>query len=256
VANYTENKEGAEVCRLQDFGIKLFKTEGGDLMEQKNTNKMDKEPIRGLIYGASGTGKTTVAATMPSPGFVDTDKGMLSLKGKDIPYFDISQDVPVMRWLNINKAVDTFAKDPTIKTIVLDSLTTASECAMTSVQVTNKTFGKAPTLQDWGHQIAKLKELIFKLIALPKHIIVIAHEKYDKDELSGRVWCGPLVTGKLAQQLGIYFDEMYRAEVTAGKIQEFKLLMRATSVYTAKSRLAGKNHNGNYYPANFKEIIK
>jgi hypothetical protein len=65
-----------------------------------------------------------------------------------------------------------------------------------------------------------------------------------------------LVTGKLAQQLGIYFDEMYRAEVTAGKIQEFKLLMRATSVYTAKSRLAGKNHNGNYYPANFKEIIK
>ena len=54
-----------------------------------NCKDMSESTLKVLLYGPSGTGKTTLASTFPEPHVVDFDKGMMSVRGKDIQYITI-----------------------------------------------------------------------------------------------------------------------------------------------------------------------
>ena len=76
-------------------------------------------------------------------------------------------------------------------------------------------------------------------ISLPCNFIVLAHEQFVKDELTGRVWCLPLITGKYAYRIGGDFDEVYYATVKPnpqGK-EVYSLETKPSGIITAKSRL-------------------
>ena len=42
------------------------------------------------VYGHAGTGKTTLAATLPSPFIISAEGGLLSLRGADLPYVEVT----------------------------------------------------------------------------------------------------------------------------------------------------------------------
>lgn len=223
-----------------------------------------------LVYGPSGTGKSIFTSTWPRPIlYIDTDNGMLSIathvKPLDgivrVELSDKSQDKHInfpVGWITV-KQILTMIHDSseyfgTIPlTVVLDSITTASRYAMTYTQFNNKRLGQRPVLQDWGDQMAEILEIINMGIALKCNFICVAHEQYQKDELSGRIWCLPLTTGKLAGQISLYFDEVYHAKTgMSGTSTTYLLETKASGLVTAKSRLDLPNP----IPATYKEIDK
>lgn len=209
-----------------------------------------------LIYGGSGTGKTEFAGTWPKPIlYIDTDKGILTLLASPrinmdeiwrIEISNASLDPKVRQPVGflyvkgiLTALADTGMFDQLVpKTVVLDSLTTTSGYCMDHVLFINKHVGQQPTLPDWGRQMRELLEIIKLGVGLDMNFICVAHEQTQRDELSGRVWKLPLITGKLAGELSLYFDEVYYAEVKPkGSLSEYKLTTKATGMITAKSRL-------------------
>lgn len=216
------------------------------------------ESLNILVYGRNGTGKTEFAGTAPKPIlFIDTDKGITTiLSSPRIQQKDQIYVVPVadqpdpqhptpqpLGFLTVKQVLSDIAKtgkygtvEP--KTIVIDTLTTTASFAMSYVLYINKHSGQQPTLPDWGRQMRELVDIITTGVGLKQNFIVLAHEQYVKDELSGRIWCAPLITGKLAMEIGLYFDELYHANVKeVGGKHEYILETKASGLVTAKSRL-------------------
>jgi len=214
-----------------------------------------------LIFGGPKTGKTEFAGTWAEAGdvlYIDSDDGILTLRTSSripvnlkeniyfVPVSDKSADPHVKQpigWITIREVVKSLANtgayaDIEPKTVVIDSLTTASDYALSYTLHVNKHTGQQPTLPDWGRQMREITELITEARALNKiNFICIAHEQYAKDELSGKVWCIPLVTGKLAHRMGLYFDEVYYAHIRAmGDKHEYKLNTKGSGLITAGSR--------------------
>lgn len=216
-----------------------------------------------LLYGPSGTGKTEFAATWAEEGevlYLDSDQGIVTIKAttrispdlktriKRIPVLDKSPDVHITQpigWETCKGVVNSIASTGsfgtcTPKTIVMDSMTTVSAMTMSWTLFSNrKALDTQPSLPDWGKQVEELKRFLNLCRSLKGiNFICIAHEQYEKDELSGRVWCLPLVTGKFAQQISGYFDEVYHTRVDqTGSGHAYKLDTKASGLITAKSRL-------------------
>lgn len=216
-----------------------------------------------LIYGPSGTGKTIFGASWAraeSDGkkllMLDSDKGILSvvtassaLLPDDVKanIFPVHiKDMPPgaktpQGYLTVNKVLDevinTGAYDNIRPhTIVIDSLTTLSEMILAQTVRANGRI--EPVIKDWGQQMDKLTKLINKARSIENvNFIAVAHEQYTKDEISGRIWCLPLVTGKLAPKISLYFDEVYHTTVNQkGDKHEYVMHTKATGLITAKSR--------------------
>ena len=215
------------------------------LREVKETSRVQEiktNKLKVLAYGQSGSGKTCFAGTFPNSYFYDTDNGMLSLRNsKNKIEFDTYNDADLSKpkaILEIDKKTGELQKDCPYDTIVVDGITTIADLAMNRILFNNGRAGGVPQQQDWLQQMNWIKNFIVTLLALPKHIVVLAHEQIEKDENFGSIKALPLVTGKLAGKIGLFFDEVYNSQaVTKGKETDYRLLTKSTSVYTAKSRL-------------------
>uniref|UniRef100_A0A6M3L8R6 Putative ATPase domain containing protein n=1 Tax=viral metagenome TaxID=1070528 RepID=A0A6M3L8R6_9ZZZZ len=211
-----------------------------------------------LIYGGSGTGKTEFVGSFADAGEVltiDTDGGILTQKtsprlahkdrlhfidlSSSLEGYETNQSAP---WLIVHQVINDLASKGsfgklTPRTVALDSLTTVAACCMKHVLVINKRPFGPPQYQDWGKQMELLRELILTGRRAKMNFICVAHEQYDRDEISGKAWCLPLVTGKLAGQIGAHFDEVYNTYVVqAGLKREYKMHTKPTGLVTAKSR--------------------
>ena len=199
-----------------------------------NTKDISVEGIKlkVLVYGKSGTGKTTFGCSFPKPYVFDFDGGMLSQRGRDIEY-DTFKD-----YASFCLKLDQVEKDPNIETLVLDSVTTMQEDMMANICKLNKRL--TPTLHEWGLLVAGLQELFGRMTMSKKHLVIIAHEQMMQDEVTSEVWILPLVVGKkLPGQIPLWFDEVYR--MSMGKNKEGSTVSQAITTadvrYSAKSRL-------------------
>jgi hypothetical protein len=102
----------------------------------------------------------------------------------------------------------------------------------------------------------KIKEFLSLLLSAEKNIVVTAHEKITKDELLGRIWSTPMVTGQLSGTISRYFDEVYHSEVVTevGKEASYRLLMRSNNIYTGKTSFRGISLMRLYFPPSFEDI--
>ena len=59
-------------------------------MEIRNTKSLEANPkLNVLLYGAPGSGKTTVAGSFPKPLYLNIEAGVNTLVGQDIDFVDI-----------------------------------------------------------------------------------------------------------------------------------------------------------------------
>uniref|UniRef100_A0A6M3J2W2 Putative ATPase domain containing protein n=1 Tax=viral metagenome TaxID=1070528 RepID=A0A6M3J2W2_9ZZZZ len=225
-----------------------------------------------LIYGKQGTGKTIFGAGAVVRGdvlFVDADSGMLSVKQTRFltdqqkehiwfetireTYYDKSstQRCKPTAYSRISEIFAQLSKDGTWtdpdskevispKTVVLDTLTSFAEYALDDALWE---AGAIETLKitqpQWGSQLRKIGKIIQQGKAFPDiNFICLAHEQFKEDNLSGRTWCIPLVTGKFAFRVGSFFDEYYYADVkSAISGEKYILMTRPTGLITARTRL-------------------
>lgn len=216
-----------------------------------------------LLYGAPGSGKTTMASTAPAPILlIDVDNKATSMVNLQQKISDgdlivhpvmskLSEDSLRQRVLAGSKPlrqpkgyleicdIITNLEEGKIgteaKTIVLDSLSAVASHLQRLILYTASV--QQMRIQDWGTFSLNLEELITALLSLNKNIIVIAHESHLRDDVSGAVLAiKPLIEGRMKDRLGAYFEEVYFLSTISSKDGvEFRALTQNDSLRQCRS---------------------
>lgn len=187
-----------------------------------------------LVYGASGTGKTHLMGTVGALGrtlIVDIDQGIKTLKyAPDLQSSGVLDNITVVsfdQFKDLNEAYKLIeANDPKLWSqkfgaeitqpfdwIIWD---TWSEIQWYMLQEVRKNtdrlgggkldFRKNIEIQHWG-MLTDLNKLSIESFRDCKvNQIFTMQETLSKDELSGTVYGGPAIHGKMVQEMPAYFD--------------------------------------------------
>jgi len=193
-----------------------------------------------LLCGKSGTGKTTFACTYPNPFVLDFDKGLATVRNKNIPRIKfirmtgdnknskgIGEDGSIVcSYKNVLATIRDFIyregeiweaiadQDIKVETLILDSLTSLSDLFESEIVVRDE-GSKVPRngslqLQDYNLIQRRLFSVIDILRELDYNFICTAGIQIDKDEQTGRFLEDPMMTGsKLGPRIPYLFDEVY-----------------------------------------------
>lgn len=141
---------------------------------------VEKTPIKICIYGAEGVGKTSLAAHMPEPLFIDTEGGTSRLNIRRIK---------CTKWEDLISIVKEVIDTPTVcKTLVVDTADWAESLCINFV--CNK-YRKA-NIEDFGYgkgytylaeEFSEFLKLLNQLVDVGINPVVIAHGKPRKYEL-------------------------------------------------------------------------
>lgn len=224
----------------------------GGIRTEKVGNKNPSLNI--LIYGASGTGKTTLCGSadevpeMRNVLVVDLEGGTESLRNN---YSDVDT-VRVKSWTEMQAVYDELHKgNHSYNTVVIDSLTECQKFNMYTIMtnlVNRKTDeGKdvdpdIPSVREWGKNIEQMRKFVRAMRDLPIHTIFTCLEQQIKDDKTGSIAIKPMLSGKLADEVAAFLDVVlyyYVKEVPVeGGEAEIKrvLLSRRTARHTAKDR--------------------
>lgn len=203
--------------------------------------------IKVLTYAGSGSGKTVLCATAPTPIIISAESGLLSLKKSNLERMfgvgtqGITYDIPVIlvsamadlgdiyRWVTEAHEAKQF------ETICMDSLSEIGEKVLTN----SKLIAKDPR-QAYGDMAEKLIQLIKAYRDINgKNVYISAKMEKDKDEVTGAIMWQPMMPGKqVGPQLPYLFDEVFRMGVMKdpqGKEHRF-LQTQPDTQYVAKDR--------------------
>lgn len=210
----------------------FFKT-GISPLEVKHLEAGLPKRVTCLVYGPPKSGKTFFAGTFPKPLFLNTDKGLTSVRKSKAAYVDL------FNWQDCLWVGQEALWGP-YETIVLDDITEAGQLALADA-VGEK---ENPTIREWGMAIERVTQLVKTLVDIPRHIVVTAQETIDKDEELGRMVGQPDVPGKtsLARKLGKYFDVVFHLQLGLNKATGQKqrmLLTESDGMFYAGDRLGG-----------------
>ena len=186
--------------------------------------KREEQPLRVVIYGAAGAGKTTLVRDFPKPMLVyDFDGKYEPLLGEKDIYMksfsvsDIGESLKV--WTNVWNNWKKDKRDERWNTIVLDSLTSLDSVmfpAMVQAQGFNpevlKDY-KANTLQIYGEVKLKYNTLFNSMRSCTKNIVVLAHESYNLDSTGKLDSITPLVLGSTKETLPAIFKDTWYLEL-------------------------------------------
>ena len=197
---------------------------------------------RVLSCGRAKTGKTFFACSYPKPFVINCDKGLATIRDKDIPYIDIERMTDDNKndrdVLNRYKDVLQVIKDikyqegtywdmlKKIKympeTIVLDSLSALSDLMEAEIMISppdKRDRNEQLQIQDYGLIGRRIFGLVDILREAPYHIVCTIGLDLKQSD-TGSFLDQPMATGsKLGPQLPHFFDEVYLHEYDKDKEQ-------------------------------------
>jgi hypothetical protein len=155
-------------------------------MALKVTKGKIAAPVRAVVYGVEGIGKTTLAAAFPNPVFFDTEEGTHQL--------DVAR-VEIESWLDLEGKIHELVREPgEWGTLVIDTIDWAERMAKKFVcdrgqKSSIEEFGFGKGLVQVGEQVAKLLDLCDQVIARGLNVLLVAHAKVQRvsppDQLDG-----------------------------------------------------------------------
>ena len=238
-----------------------------EILHCGDESSAQNEPIRFLIYGSTGSGKTYSLKTLPEamrPALIlDTDRGTAAVRSDaglgTIVTFDFNDQngKPIM-FEQVKAFLQEFhsgrAKLPLdcteYKTVVLDSFTVLYSSILNSVLVWQMSQSDSrghtkraqiddpPTLAEYGmighHGIRFLQALI----QLNRNLIMICHETAKiQDSVTGVSSAGPALPKALATNFPRYFDEVLFAKATGqADSRQYVWSTQSSGMYEARSR--------------------
>ena len=196
----------------------------------KSTSGCAPAGVKVLVYGAAGTGKTTLIAGMPTPLILSAESGLLSLQGSDLAYVEVNSVSDLReayKWLVGSQEAKHF------ESICLDSISEIAEVCLGEEQLKTKD-GRAA----YGALNTTISEVVRVFRELPLHVLLIAKLDKGQDEL-GRITYSPGMPGqKLSQSLPYFVDEVLalRVTTTGEGVLRRELLCQPDSLWLAKDR--------------------
>lgn len=194
----------------------------------------DTDPIFALVYGASGTGKTHLMGTIGELGrvlIIDIDQGIKTLRNapdlKNAGYTDNITVVSFDKFRDLDEAYKLVAaNDPKQWTkkfgvsieqpfdwVVWDTWSEIQWYMLEELRSKDSemkgnglNFRKNIQIQHWGMMTDLNKLAVQQLRNCKVNQVFTMQEKLDKDELSGAVYGGPAIHGKMVQEMPTYFD--------------------------------------------------
>lgn len=233
--------------------------------------------VKVLVYGEPGGGKTVFAAGFPGRIiYFDFDNKVSSAarfyrgNAELLSNIDVVTLSPTLHESPINELQKRVAElsamqkkgEYPYKTLVIDSLTTMSSACLAHIVQTNPGIkrvltaqGQQPGMQDFGILKREFQRLIPGLLTLDMNVIMLGHISITKDELTGELIRGVLMDGSFADQLPIYFEEVYRAYVTEvqGGKREFFAQTQSDGKFKCRSQIPGLPP---VIPLHYNELMK
>ena len=194
----------------------------------------DTDPIFALVYGASGTGKTHLMGTIGELGrvlIIDIDQGIKTLRNApDLKNAGCTDNITVVSFDKFKDLDEAYklvaANDPKQWTkkfgvpiehqfdwVVWDTWSEIQWYMLEELRSKDSemkgnglNFRKNVQIQHWGMLTDLNKLAVQQLRACKVNQVFTMQEKLDKDELSGAVYGGPAIHGKMVQEMPTYFD--------------------------------------------------
>lgn len=191
-----------------------------------------QSPLKLILKGPSGTGKTTKAALFPRPGILSLDNNLSSLKmlppevRKNIKVYNCTLDkngLPVKGekiFERFNELVVSAMNNPDLDSVVIDSLTTLGKVIENYVLKTTK-VDAVMEIQDWrsfSNCVDWVMESLCTNPAVKKHVIFTAHESNVFDKAPSIGAAPPLIKielyipSKIKDKIELYFTDVWRTE--------------------------------------------
>lgn len=234
-----------------------------------------------LLIGDAGTHKTSFCGGVPGLFLYDFDAGNAILRGQDVEY-EVFKDLPrydpdgkplvADHWHNeqglytYGTGWDAFYKSLMTqikrvqekvygapKAFGLDSLTMMSMLAVN--KILKDTGHASPHQGTWGAHHEYFKTIFSMLTALPVRLVATAHIERKENDLTQVTEKLPLLAGKMAGMIPIFFDEVYFCQTdvdSKGKQRFFVKTMRTPQMTQAKSRWGVPDDT----PTEFAEVLK
>jgi hypothetical protein len=229
-----------------------------------------KNSFNAIVYGYMGTGKTTLLGTARKPVLihsfdpggekvlVDQIKKGEVMVNNSFQREDSKKPTAYRSWeKEFDKLRHMEGFFESIGTYALDSVTTWSEALMNAILKANGRAGGIPQMQDYLVQINTLRDAIKLITSIPCDVILTGHVDSEKDEVTGRVTTGVMITGKLKEKLPLLMDEVYMTmSKESSKGVEYSVLTRNTGLYKARTRLGRNNIFDTYEEPNIKALLK
>ena len=197
----------------------------------KSTGGLTANGVKVLVYGAAGSGKTTLVQTLPNVIVLSAEGGLLSIQDADLPYIEIASmdDLrEAFAWCRDSKEATGF------QSVALDSISEVAEVVL-SHELKKSKDGRAA----YGEMNSTMTELIRAFRDLPgKHVYMSAKLEKTQDEM-GRVLYSPSMPGnKTGQALPYFFDEVLalRVERDAEGVTQRALMCDSDGLWLAKDR--------------------
>ena len=150
------------------------------MSKYKITGGVMPAPLRVVLYGVEGIGKSSFAARFPQPVFIDTEGGTGRLDVRRLPAPDSWQ-------MLLDEAAAAADGQVPCRTLVLDTADWAEKLCMAGVCARFKVKG----IEDIGYgkgytyvkeEFARLLDTLEKVIASGRHVVVVAHAAVAKFE--------------------------------------------------------------------------
>lgn len=225
-------------------------------MKIHNTSDATVKPsITMLVYGQGGVGKTTFTSTAPKPVLADCENGAkyFGLRG-------IKLDVAtITTWDDIAEFYKQ-VKESDYETVIVDPIGELME--KLKIHIVNSKEKKfvqydgSLTMAGWGEMKEKMRNFIKAIIALNKHIIIVAHVEEKDDE--GKIIKRPKIMTKMSEELialvdVVGFMEVVRGQAEGGEMVDKRIIrVQPSEKYESKDRTG---QLGAIIEPDFKKIV-
>jgi phage nucleotide-binding protein len=206
----------------------------------KAEDMVASENFQAVIYGLAGSGKTDLLRWLPRPLLLfDFDGKAHPLMGqKDIDIVSYRMDnadqakaMLPMFW----KDVVEVRKKNEYATVVVDSITALNRMVFRwAMAMSGKPADDKGTLPIYGDMKRWYSTFFPSLVGMKSNIILLAHEQAKEDN-GALMSIGPLITGKMAEELPSIFPNTFHLEYLAGSNERWRLHYRKHKKYVSSS---------------------
>lgn len=193
----------------------------------KRTGGLSANGVKLLVYGAAGSGKTSLIKSLPNPVVLSAEGGLLSIQDADLPYLEITS-------MDDLREAYSWVVESEYKSVALDSISEIAEVCLNYEKKINKDPRAA-----YGAMQEQMADIIRAFRDIPnRHVLMTAKLEKTQDEM-GRVLYSPSMPGnKTGQALPYFFDEVLalRIEKDADGNTQRALMCDGDGLWLAKDR--------------------